>query len=75
MPRTGGDALSDWEQLSEAQRKDVDALRDRMNRHLIAETEAFYKQHPELQLQWSFTCDALIRGQHDTLRPKIKDKA
>jgi hypothetical protein len=64
----GDSNLNDWEQLSEAQREDVDVLRDRMNKHLIAETAAFYKQHPELQLQWGFTCDALIRGEHDTLR-------
>lgn len=53
---------SDWEQLTKEQQKDVDAVRDRMGRHLIAECEAFYKQHPELQLSWSFECNALIRA-------------
>ena len=58
---------SDWEQLSEEQQKDVNAVGDRMNRHLTTETEAFYQQHPELQLQWSFTFDVLIRGKHEPL--------
>ena len=53
---------SDWEQLSEEQQQDVSAVRERINRHLMAEIEAFYQQHPELQLQWSFTCDVLMRG-------------
>ena len=51
----------DWLKLTAKQREDVITLRDRMNRHLIAETEAFYVQHPELKLTWSFVCDALIR--------------
>lgn len=58
----------DWEKLTPEQQKEVDALRDRMCRHLIAEAEAFYVHRPELQLTWSFTLDPLIRGQHDTLR-------
>lgn len=52
---------SDWEQLTKEQQADVDAVRDRMGRHLIAECEAFYKQHPELRLGWSFVCDAYLR--------------
>ena len=52
---------SDWLKLTPKQREDVVTLRDRMNRHLIAETEAFYAQHSELKLIWAFVCDALIR--------------
>ena len=51
----------DWLKLSAKQREDVITLRDRMNSHLIVETEAFYAQHPELKLTWSIVCDALIR--------------
>lgn len=55
---------SDWEHLTLSQQKDVDAVRDRMSRHLIAEQEWFYGQHPELRLTWSFTCDVLRRDRH-----------
>jgi|SRR6266704_2356979 len=67
-PETQPIAVSrDWEKLSKEQQQDVQNLRDRMGQHLIAEAESFYKQHPELQLTWSFTLDALIRGNHDSL--------
>lgn len=67
-PETQPIAVSrDWEKLSKEQQLDVQALRERINAHQIAETESFYKEHPELQLTWSFTLDALIRGNHDSL--------
>lgn len=47
--------------LTPEQRKDVDGLRARMNKHLVAEVEAFYSQHPELEISYSFTCDAKVR--------------
>jgi hypothetical protein len=53
--------MNDWLKLTVKQREDVITLRDRMNSHLIAETEAFYKEHPDLKLTWAFVCDALIR--------------
>lgn len=59
------DNSRDWLKLTAKQREDVISLRDRMNRHLIAETEAFYAQHPELKLTWAFVCDALIRVDED----------
>jgi uncharacterized membrane protein len=60
-------ASGDWEDLSEAQQNDVKAVRDRISQALIAETEAFYKQHPELRLAWSFTCNPLLSGRQDLL--------
>lgn len=62
-------STGDWEKLTPEQQKDVDAARDRMARHLIAETEWFYVQHPELQLSWSFVCNPLIRA---NIQPPIE---
>lgn len=62
---------SDWEKLTPEQQKDVDAARDRMSRHLIAETEWFYTQHPELRFSWSFVCDALIRADHPVIYQEV----
>lgn len=64
-------ATRDWERLSEEQQQDVDTFRSRINHHLsqylIAESESFYRKHPELQLGWSFSCDVFLRGEHDLL--------
>ena len=57
-----------WELLSDKQQIDVMKLRGRMSAHLIAEADLFYKEHPELQLSWSFTCDALLRELSTSLR-------
>ena len=54
----------DWHELTTEQQEALNAVRDRMERHLIAETESFYTQHPELRLTWDFICDALIREKH-----------
>lgn len=51
----------DWMRLTPNQREDVTSLRDRMNKHLVAEMKTFHKDHPGLQLYWAFVCDALIR--------------
>jgi hypothetical protein len=60
--------MSDWEQLDNEQKNDVSQLRKYITDDFIAATELFYKKHPELQLTWQFTLNALIRGKHDVLR-------
>jgi hypothetical protein len=47
--------------LSAKQRIEVDALRDKVLTYLIAETEALYKRHPAIQVNWSFGLDATLR--------------
>lgn len=51
----------DWLLLNQQQRNDLDAMRKRASDALIAEGEAFFRQHPELKLTWQLTIDALIR--------------
>ncbi len=51
----------DWEKLSKEQQADVQRMRDDTCAYLIADTELFYQDHPELKLLWSFTLDAVIR--------------
>lgn len=55
---------SDWDKLSEEQQAQVNRVRERMAQALIKETEAFYKEHPDtnLQLMWNFTCDARVKA-------------
>jgi hypothetical protein len=62
---------SDWELLTKEQQADLNAVRDRMSRHIIVETEAFYVQHPELRLTYSFICDALIREKHPVIMQEL----
>lgn len=54
----------DWEKLSTEQQNDVNTWRDRVSKHLTkyleAEAEAFYQEHPELRLTWSFISEPLI---------------
>ena len=64
-------ANSDWEKLTPEQQKDMNAVRDRMGRHLIAETEWFYTQHPELRLSWSFVCEPLLRVDHPVILQEL----
>lgn len=52
---------SDWDRLTPEQQKDVNAVRERILRHLNAETEWFYTQHPELCLTWHSVWDVQIR--------------
>lgn len=61
----------DWELLTKEQQDDVNAFRERISQHLIAETEAFYKQHPELRLTWGFTSDALVRELHPVVMVEL----
>ncbi len=56
-----GSSTRDWEKLNVDQKYDVDLLRMRIRDYMIAQTETFYTQHPELRLTWSMTLDALIR--------------
>jgi hypothetical protein len=58
----------DWDKLTEAQKTQVDNLRRHIADFLIAETEAFYKICPELQLMWSFECNPLIRANQSGLQ-------
>lgn len=58
----------DWNSLSAKEKARVDDLRKRIGDMLIAETEAFYKVDPGLQIIWDFTLDALIRPNYDTLK-------
>jgi hypothetical protein len=52
----------DWEKLNKEQQNDVNVWRSHISEMLIVETEAFYQQHPELRLVWSFTSEPLIRA-------------
>jgi hypothetical protein len=58
--QTGSAIYADWAQLSAKQQEDIQALHDRINDHLIAETEAFNKQHPELKVGWKFTISCRV---------------
>lgn len=48
-----------WEELASVQRNDIYAMKDRMVRHLNAEVEAFYREHPELKIDYRFQVEAL----------------
>ena len=52
---------SDWVKLTPSERIEVEELRDKVLQYLISETEAFYKQFPGLQVNWSFGLDATVR--------------
>jgi hypothetical protein len=47
--------------LFQYQRIAVDALRERILMHFIAEVEAFYRQYPELRVKWSCEVSATQR--------------
>jgi len=51
----------DWERLTNEQKDAIDRERSDMRDYFIAITELFYKEHPELQLRWQFTIDAVLR--------------
>jgi len=55
---------SNWEKLTPEQQKDLLALRDRLRRHILAELEAFYVYHPEIQLTFRFECEAVVKNEH-----------
>ena len=57
----------DWEELTKEQQEALNAVRDRMGRHIMAEAEAFYVHHPEIRLTWNFTCEGLIREKHPVI--------
>jgi hypothetical protein len=47
--------------LTPEQERHIDDLRYKVLQCLITETEAFYKQHPELRVHWSFKLAGEIR--------------
>jgi|SRR5690348_5846657 len=51
----------EWEELASVQRNDIYAMKDRMVRHLNAEVEAFYREHPELKIEYRFQVEAVRR--------------
>ena len=57
-----GSSTRDWEKLNVDQKYDVDLLRMRIRDYMIAQTEAFYGQHPELRLSWSMTLERRNSG-------------
>lgn len=57
--------------LDVSQLEAFEKWRERVVQYIIEETEAFYIEHPELQLTWSFSSDPLIRGRHSSLRDGI----
>jgi len=60
MSEIGTAIYADWEKLSLTQQVEIKLLREKMSDLLIAETEAFYKVHPELRVDWQFTLRAYI---------------
>lgn len=60
--------MSDWYNLSKEQHDDVQALRERITQNMIAETEAFYRVHPEIQVTWSVTLDGFTREKQEVTR-------
>jgi hypothetical protein len=61
IPQIGSAIYADWWDISAKQQEDLYALRERIADLLIAETEAFYQEHPELKVDWQFTVHATIR--------------
>lgn len=53
--------------LSPEQYEAVEAVKYRMVQDLLAWSEAFYGQHPELRLSWSFECSATVREEEKAL--------
>ncbi len=52
-----------WDKLNNEQKHAVQQLRDWECDFLIAKTERFYKEHPEIRLSWSITIDATLRSE------------
>lgn len=51
----------EWEELASVQRNDIYSMKDRMVRHLNAEVESFYRDHPELKIEYRFQVEAARR--------------
>ena len=49
--------------LSPEQHAAVELVKYRMCEVFIAESEALYRQHPELRLEWGFECRATVRAE------------
>lgn len=52
----------EWEALASVQRNDIYSMKDRMVRHLNAEVESFYRDHPELRIYYRFQVEAVLRS-------------
>jgi len=70
MSEVGTAIYADWDKLSLSQHVDVKLLREKISTLFIAETEAFYKVHPELRIDWQFTLradiwEAKVRVNHE----------
>jgi hypothetical protein len=52
-----------WAKLNNEQKYAVQQLREWEREFLIAKTEQFYKEHPEIRLSWSVTIDATLRSE------------
>jgi len=57
---TSSAIYADWDKLDQQQQEDIRAHHDRIQAHLIAETEAFHMQHPELKTGWGFTVSCRV---------------
>lgn len=53
--------------LSPEQYEAVEAVKYRMVQDLLARSEAFYGQHPELRLSWNFECSATVSEEEKAL--------
>ena len=62
---------ADWALLSKEQRMAVAAWRDRISKLLIAETESFEQEHPELRLNYRFTSEPLLREKHPVVYEEL----
>lgn len=51
----------DWNNLDSKQRANVHVLEQLIVQAMISRTEDFYKQHPELKIEWGFHLEPHIR--------------